>query len=744
VRELASRLDQSGVEVWIDHRDLPVSVDWLEEVRDAITEADLVLVCDSPAWRSSEHCAAESAVAAEGAKRRCVVAVGSDIGIAERAARAALAELDRAESLRTELAVLARDWDRAGRPGARLAAPPLRRRLRVGLSGQRPATAIEQAFLHASRARFGRQFAVSAAVLLAIGVGILAVVVFNAANARISRADAQQAAAYLNSRTMLAGIAADPYQGLYDASLLGGNESGINANVIGTALLSATPDDAFTVPAAAIRFATRSVSGEVTVTDGAARYWQRTASATNTRSAALARPPRGGPSGASMTLTYRRERGSGEVQVLSDGRLWRVLTFQEPPVALALSPDGHELAGAFGADVEIVDVSSGLERTYLRGARGRIVDLAWAADGMRVWALTPGRVVAWSILDGRILRKDPTAAYEGLLPAANRGEVWVVANDGVLAELSLATGSVVASRRVPSTVSTAAGSPDGSVAVVSGARREYLVSLTGTFVHSFAVPGCDAGRPVVPNDATIILPCLGGDLLELSALTGQVERRVAVSPAGVSYATVMRSGGVIVAADENGNLFTVVGSTVTLLRRTECGGRVLRLAVAVGDRAVTGVGYGTGTIGCTPVGLADGPAVEMASDWRWNQMVDVTAGSAVAEAVVFNRTGTIFADGYSDGSIVLHPTVNITPTLTLTSVAGPIRDMLVTDGDELVVATSTGIVQEIPMCADCISNRSLSAVAGRRLRTAVGLGLVPAPPATGRRAPPRRARPGSP
>src|SRR3954454_8311975 len=44
VNHLVRWLEQAGVGVWLDQRDIPVTLPWLEEVSDAILEADLFVM----------------------------------------------------------------------------------------------------------------------------------------------------------------------------------------------------------------------------------------------------------------------------------------------------------------------------------------------------------------------------------------------------------------------------------------------------------------------------------------------------------------------------------------------------------------------------------------------------------------------------------------------------------------------------------------------------------------------------
>src|SRR5258708_17376683 len=66
---MAAALEALRIPLWIDRRDIPVSVPWLAEVRRGIREADLFVVCESFAWYESRACAVEAGIAAETQKR---------------------------------------------------------------------------------------------------------------------------------------------------------------------------------------------------------------------------------------------------------------------------------------------------------------------------------------------------------------------------------------------------------------------------------------------------------------------------------------------------------------------------------------------------------------------------------------------------------------------------------------------------------------------------------------------------
>jgi hypothetical protein len=538
VKGLVVRLEERGLTTWLDERDVPVTLSWIEEVRDAIVEARLFVNCDSERSRASANCAIERGLAAEAAKEQCTVHAGGDLRAAAASVITIFKGLDPATPVRTELTVLARDWDRAGRPKSRLVSARMRRRLRRSLRASSPLRPSERAFLAASRARSRRRAGVSIFLVALAVVALTTIEVVKFAKDRIVSANSAQAAAYTETRAALAEVAEQPFQGMAEASRRGGNESADGANVISGALRYPVPDDAFKVPGSASLFATSHVGAIVSVTATVGGTWGRTADAVNVRNAtALARAARRSSANPSGGLSFHLRGDSGALEVLRDGRLWRVMTFTGRPSSLTLSPDGRELAVAVGALVEIAELQSASIRTVLRGAPGDVRALAWSADGRRLWALCHSMVVSWAVRDGTVLLDEPAENFEAVFPGGTPGSAWVVAHDGTLREFDTHThtGSTLARLRVPDEIDSAGAAADGTVAALSGAHGEWIVPLDGARPRHLDLPGCELGRPMFENATTFRLPCLFGEVLSVSVAEGRVTGRLAV-PGGGAFA----------------------------------------------------------------------------------------------------------------------------------------------------------------------------------------------------------------
>lgn len=722
VSALVQRLERVRP-VWFDQRDIPLTLPWVEEVTDAIVESDIFVICDSVASRNSASCATENSIAFENSKRTILVEVGSDLDIAARTVTTALVDLDGRYLRRVELVVLARDWERAGRPRSGLINSRMRRRLAAGSPAPREIGRVEKDFLRASRGQARRRYVATLITALAIAVGILAAWTFTEATDRIDASNDEQAASYTRTRAALRVVAAEPYRGLSEAALRGENEGANDAEVISSALDKPVPDDAFKVPVAADGFAVHLVERQIVVTSGRNRAWGRAANARDVRDARPARAP--AESAAARDLRLRQVPHTGAVEVLRGRRLWRRVTFPAAPHHLRLSANGRELAAAVGPTVVIADLELGAVRTTLHGPGGSILDVAWSRNGRRVWALTRGLAVSWPVRDGRVLLDEPSSRFEALLHAEQPSGVWAVSNDGRLRLLDTRTGHQIKTLRVRDEPKSGSGSPDGRIAAISGARGLWIVPLRGGEPRLMRLPGCTPGRPAFQGSGTVYLPCIGGPLLTISVSAGRVTGRAQLAPGGVFAAKVLPRSGTVVAIDTWGHMHSVTPSgQAHELWHPQCGASVVRLAVAADDSTLIPAGEGAGHPGCSQRGRLIGTDPRERSSWRFDSILDSPTRSSLTEAAAVTPTGDAFAFGYSDGTVVLHPAENITPTSTIRNVYGEVRDMLVTTDGELVVATAAGVVQQLPFCARCLSNRALARIARARVDRATAIGAA--------------------
>lgn len=732
VMALTERLETAGNATWLDQRDIPMTLPWFEQIGEAIAAADLFLICDSPASRESANCGAEARLAFEAGKRSLEVTVGGDLTRAAIAVARAVDGLDRSDRARTELAALARGWDRGGRERGALISARARRRLQAEIAPQPGVGQLEREFLKASRKRARQRTAISALIAVAAVISTLAALAFDAAVDQYEATNDRVAAASTEALAALRRIADDPYSGLAAAGSRGQTESATDAVVITEALSTGVPEDAFRVPAGAWRFATAEIGSEVAVLDAAGRVFSRGAYERDRR---RARPAGrvaagGGEAGdASPGWSLALAPGGSGVDVLRDGHLWRRVDLPLRPQVLALSPDRRELAAASGGWAVIADLRLGRVRTELSGALGPIRDLAWSNDGGRLWALGERLVVAWDSRDGEVLLNRPGQRFEALLPGA-AGTAWAVSGDGALQRFEVDGGRWLETLRVDDEIHAGGGASDGSVAALSGERGLWIVPLDGDPPRLLSLGKCRPGRPAFAGPRTLYLPCINADLLRISVPAMEIERRIRVSPIGVFAVRPLPGSDVVLASDTLSGLFAVRGDgdrdgpgESRTIARGECGGAIKRIAVDPAGQVVAPVGSGTGYIGCVGVGIFEGDNPNDRSAWDFSPLLD-DAGSALAEAAAVSRDGEVFAYGYSDGTVILHPTDNLDPDRTVTTVIGEIRDMHATADDDLLVATADGIVQRLPLCGRCLSNRAMAKLARVRLERGVEIGTA--------------------
>lgn len=738
VQALIEELARRRVPFWIDREGIPFSVPWREEVEDAVQACDLFLVCDSDHWRTSRACEEEATFALTFGKARHEVPVGRDVGAAAEQAARQWAAAVRRHGTATELAVKAREWHASGRTGKGLASWRLRRQFDA-LRKERQPSSVERAYLAASRRRNRRRAAVSVLLTFLLLVTYLSFQVAPGVEDEVNRRLADQAARYSAARDAITLIRDDPYRGLSLAARLGDNESAADADILEEALAVDVPDDAFALPAAGRHFADPTVGSRVRVTARDGTTWGRDADDRERRSASrlsgeAATPATEDSTDPSVSLVWHT--GSARVRVLRHNKPWRTLDLTSDARAARLSPDARWAAVATDAGVALVDLARGTVRDLLRGAPAPLTDLAWADGNDRIWGLTGRSVVSWDIADGDLLLDRPDEWFQDVLPASDDGRLWVTSRNGTLRLLERSSGTVVRTLKVDGILNYAAVDDDGKNAAVVDAdhSRVRIVSLASGRANPLKIPfGCTPVRPVYSHDGhTLYLPCQEADVLVVDVGSRKQTGTIRVPGAGATAVALAGDGLLLGAA--GGNVYSAdarTGSSPRLLHTVGCGPKILDIATAPGSRILP-VGVGTGLVGCTETAHSDGDG-----GYVWNKFIDSPSDSVLALAAAYDPTGKALAIGFSDGTVVLHPSANVLPRQVLAHLTGGVRSMLTLPAagsagtkSDLYVATRAGTLVRIAWCPSCLSNKAMARVAGQRLRRAESLGLYEPPPAS--------------
>lgn len=710
--DLRALLEEQAVRTWLDQRDIPVSVPWLAEVTEAIEDAALFLVCDSPHWTASVPCRAEDDVADRIGTPKIVVDVGAKAGAVATKVIASTKAVSAVSYPLRELHAQAREWDRNGR-AARLLASKAQRVRAAGCADR--AGSLEKAFLAASARRAARRTTLLVGGVLVTVVTALAGSLLFAVRSRVDEGNAAQAAAYQRVVDARAEVAKDPYFGLRMARSLGGNESAMHADLLEGVLATPVPDDAFDV--AATRFAQTPIGDDVVVEDGRGGRWSRLKNVrTATPSAAVVnRAP----------LPYGIELDGEVVVITRRGALYRKVQVPGARRTFAVSPDGRWLAVGENTAVSVVDIEAGTVRRRLVGAPGAVSDLAWSADGTRVWAVTGTKVVSWRWTTGRLLVNEPGQWFQAVLPADNTEHVWLVTRGGELRLISLRDGETTRVIKTDDSTVIAAGG-NGRIAVLMGFDHNSLVNLADGTLRRFELPEDCSKRAggVSVNADSVAIPCKGKDVQIVSLAEGRVTRAVQVQGRGAGAATITDRGNVVVGGLDGEVFWSDKDSTTsrTLLTNV-CGVSMNAILLPTKENRIAPIGDGAAQIGCGWI------ARSVDGEWEWNTNVVGAPSenrhpsiSLAALSGAFAPAGEGFVVGFADGSLVMQPSDNLAPSRIIRDVVGGVRSVLFV-GDTLYVASREGVLQAIPWCGGCLTNASLAREAAAMADRAAALGL---------------------
>lgn len=713
VGAVAEVLKAQGVPVWIDTSDLPLSLPWLDLIRDAIQESALVVRFESAARRASKACAAEDETARSLDRPICSVLVDDDLDATVRRILDSLPTHPRDRAV-VELTVRARDWDRAGRPARQLVGRRARRKLASGRQADQDSV-VERSFLRACRRRSRRRTQFLALGVVLTAVAALTVRVFFGAQAQLAEQNRKLVEGLHETNVAMQQLGIDQYQDLQDAAELGSNESAMHALRLVSTLARPTPDDAFSVGAAPVGFATQPVGPAVQVHDQSGGWWTRDAADVDRREGEpLSSPAIEAPAVVPGVMV---DIGAGVVTVERSGVLYRRVHVPRATAAAALSTDGRWLAVGTVTGVAVVDVESGRVRMVSIGAPAPVTAVTWTEDGDRIWAVAGSTIVSWPFGEAREVLDRPGEWLSAVLPSMVEGTVWVATRKGLLQQISVADGAVVAEIDLGTMILSGSANESGSAAVLIGEESAFFVDLPSSRVTAIDLGDCSAARPAVTAAGDLAyVPCRGAEIAALrrgdTAIAGTLDP---LPELGVRAVTIGPDGELVL-ADSRGALYRWAGAgEPQQVAGDGCAQRVEEIAASEQGHLYA-VGVGTGRYGCALLGTPQ------EDGYFWSNLAD-DAGSTTALATAYTEDATAFATGYFSGIVVLRTTDAIAPERVVLDISGNVRDM-VTVGDQMYIVTSAGILAEIDWCTSCLTNAHLARVAGERLERARALGLT--------------------
>lgn len=688
VNALEERLRTAGLNAWVDRRNLPVSLPWLENVGYAIASSVCLVACSSAAFDRSSPCAEELRIAHEQGVPVVTVEVVSGVRAAAQLVRDALGRLGELGVARAELTRRAIEWDRSGRTAALLLYGRLLRDTRKRVRKQQvDLVPLLAHYLRSStrRARRRRVAALAGSSLLVISVGL--VLAARSANKLSDRRAGEAVRSLLTAESTADALKVDPYEGVARAA----------------AHVRSAPPEAFTprerlMKALAVPLPDRSGARQPSSALGRSACERPTC-----RSAKIGR-------------TYATANGRGIVTVRRGSSVLRRITAGGRGDALAISPDERTLAVAVGPRIRLFAIATGALITELRGLRerDRIRAMRFMADGS-IEALSGSRRVShWDWRSGEVLFDDRQMWFMALSPVDADGTLVAVTRDGRFVRLDVTADRApreLALRLRGGVVTGADFSPDGRRGLLAMSDDSLaLVDLSRERLLKRSKLDCAATSVAFERGSrTAWLSCLNAPLARVDAST---LRQVASADTGPLGSTrVVIAGSDVLAADVAPVINRVHrGKKPEQVFSTLCGTSRAMSASPDGETALV-VGDGAGVTGCSAVGRRSSDG-----SWGFNIHILPRRPGQQSRASRFSPDGRVAAVGYSDGTVTTLRLPYQTPGWLFVGPGGSVRDIEFTpDGKRMVVATRDGLVEVLPACPMCGDVGKLVGLAKERL-----------------------------
>lgn len=671
---LSEELQRAGVSVWIDQRDLPVSIPWLEEIEVAIRASRLVVIIDTPGWRDSENCLAEGELATRWVVP--ILQISPEVPTHRSATMIAdrLRSLSGPELVLTDARTLTGEWLEAGRPASRLArGRGLTAMIRAAEEHPDQIPQATWEFLGSSGRlqRRRRLLATGAFILtsLLVSTAFATDSAFRQADEKIDEA----VAGFAESSRYTSAAEAGPYPVLE--------------------LFVADP-----APGLAGRFHAASAVSATFPTD--------------------ARPAGGAATGRSTVDSpdglLRASIGPGARITVADVRSGEVLSAPEVsavPAALAWSPDSTHVAAAVADTVETVPTPWSSPPKQYSGATGRVLAVEWENGVIRA-VTDAGLEVDWPA------ETDAIAS----MPAPGR---WFVATeplgDDTVAVLERGGDLLVVDTRrrhpirtIPTGVAGATGlsvHPSSREAVVIG-DSSVVVDLDSGRTVPLAPPDCEVtAADHTGREGELVVGCTAFTVVALR--DGRVTRTIELTATPLSLAA---SGATVVTGDELGVAHVVdIDSGDIGFGQGACGQVAYATALSKDASHAYVGGSASGLPGC-------GAVLAIGEETALHRTLFLGLPRPDNRAIALSDDDSLMAWGLSDGSVWVHGARTLDPVQLFRPFQSEVRGIAFTSSG-LVAVSRHGHAVHMTLDRDRGSDDELRDRARERLDAAIRMGV---------------------